>query len=73
MIGRDTAQVFAYPPKAIKKRLKELRKVDHEKYSESRVVVGCLERCLVDFEKEAGIFKKPTQVMTPGRRKRAAA
>ena len=50
---RYSAQVFAYVKKPIKKRLVALRRIDHNRYAESRVIERCLEACLSAVEEEA--------------------
>lgn len=66
-----SAQVFGYVPKAMKKRLVDLRKIDPKRYSESRVIEDALDAFLPQVEAKAFSFDQPTQG-APGRKKTAA-
>ena len=57
---RYSAQVFAYVKKPIKKRLVALRRIDHNRYAESRVIERCLEACLSAVEEEAAGLVMPS-------------
>ncbi len=59
VIGPDLAEVFAYPPKALKKRIQAVCE-QRKGLSISKVVTSCLEACIDDLEEQVGI-KKPTQ------------
>lgn len=65
MIGKDTAQVFIYPPKAIKQRLARLRKLNPVKYAESKMGTEGLELVLSKYEKQEGFFLEPNQKKAP--------
>jgi hypothetical protein len=68
---RYSEQVYSYVPKQLKQRLLALREIDPKRFSESGVIETCLLRVLPEIEKEAELFKGPTQG-APGRKKTAA-
>ena len=59
VIGPDLAEVFAYPPKSLKKRIQAVCET-RKGLSISKVVTSCLEACIDGLEEQVGI-KKPAQ------------
>lgn len=53
-------EVFAYPPKILKKRIVAVCE-QRKGLSISKVVVSCLEACIDDLEEQVGIKAKPAQ------------
>lgn len=59
---KNSAQVFGYVAKPLKKRLVALRQIDSKRYGESRVIEEALERVLPEIEAEAyGLQQIPTR------------
>ena len=60
MIGAHLAEVFAYIPKPLKRRLVAVCE-ERKGLSISKVIGSCLEACIDDLEEQVGIKPKPTQ------------
>ncbi|MES2367056.1 MAG: hypothetical protein V4563_14365 [Pseudomonadota bacterium] len=60
MIGAHLAEVFAYIPKPIKKRIVAVCE-QKKGLSISKIVGSCLEACIDDLEKQVGIKPTPKQ------------
>lgn len=70
MVSRDKVQVLGFVPRSFKARLKRIREIDQQLYSESRLVRQGLERIVPELEKELGLFPEPVQVTQDRRRRR---
>ncbi len=62
MIGADKTQIFAYPPKKLKRRV--VAACERRGLSISEVITACLQACIDDLEQQdgLGIKAKPIQV-----------